>query len=113
MFTCQFTRGSVVLVAVLQASVVWGQRDGHEFRPVSPLPPELGFSYDHASTALEGALRGRAQLTYSAGAYWLALSQAMTCQEEARQLAIANRERFVNSQRANRAALENDWARGV
>jgi hypothetical protein len=80
---------------------------------VPPLPPELGFSCHHASTALEGALRGAAQLKHATGNYWLALSQASICREEARWLALANRRRFVSDQISLREWRETDRQRRI
>jgi hypothetical protein len=76
-----------------------------DYRPVPPLPAELGFSYHHASTALEGALRGQAAVTHAAGNYWLSVSQAMICHEIARGLAIENDQAWITFRTSNRQRI--------
>jgi hypothetical protein len=83
------------------------------FYPVPPLPPELGFAYHHASTAFEGALRGQAQRLHAAGNYWLAVSQALVCREQARALALANRQRWVDYRTGMRTRHESERERRI
>jgi hypothetical protein len=98
-YSCQNRNGlAAVLLFTLATTAVAqnGGEMGYDFyRPVSPLPPELQFTYDHASTALEGALRGQAQVIHASGNYWLSIAQAMICREQARTLDLLNRQRWV------------------
>jgi hypothetical protein len=55
-------------------------------QPVSPYPVEMGFYQDHASTALEGALRGKAAVIQALGNFQLSDSQARILREQARAL---------------------------
>jgi hypothetical protein len=112
------TKGCVLITVFSFATVAFAQvavsgRSSRFYRPRPPLPPELGFSYDHASTALEGALRGAAEYWHGLGSYWLALSQAYICREKARALAVANRERIVSDKIAMREWLEADRQRRI
>jgi hypothetical protein len=87
MFATKLSYGWVMLVLVSQATAL-GQLNPSdygppavEYRPVPPLPPDLNFTYHHASTAAEGWLRGQAALLHATGNYWLSLSQALICRE--------------------------------
>jgi hypothetical protein len=51
--------------------------------------------YHHASTAQEGALRGRAALRQADGNYLLSYSQAAILAEQHRWLALSNRQRWI------------------
>jgi hypothetical protein len=67
---------------------------GHDrpiHHPVVPLPVEFGFSQDHSSTALEGALRGKAAVIQAIGNFELSASQAAILREQARALERENR----------------------
>ena len=55
-------------------------------QPVAPLPVELGFSQDHASTAAEGFLRGKAEVIQAQGNFQLSKSQADILRQQARWL---------------------------
>jgi hypothetical protein len=112
MITQNFRNGLIALVfasvtsaASAQISNVATNGRPETYRPVSPLPPELGFCYDHASTALEGALRGQAQLTHAQGNYLLSLSQAQILSGVARSLQIENRGQWIDLRVANRNRL--------
>jgi hypothetical protein len=114
MFTEKFTTCFVLLLAVQATNALAQSRgDGTAkyFQPVQTLPPELGFSYDHASTAFEGALRGRAQLLHATGSYWLNSSQAQLYYEQARSLALENRRVWIESRAADRERIAANRAR--
>lgn len=94
--TCLF------LTLVLVPAPAFAQSDYGESRPpgpfhqpVSPLPPELAFSYHHASTAAEGWLRGWAQVIHAVGNYWLSRSQSDILAEQSRWLNLTNNQRLV------------------
>jgi len=74
-------------------------------------------TYDHASTAAEGALRGMADVTRSAGAANLMNSQAAGYWQDAQRRYIENRqygaETYFNMRAANRAAREAERRYGV
>ncbi len=116
MFAKRFKIQMVLIVFVSQMSSAFAWEAGQYgepseyFQPVSPLSPELGFSYHHASTAWEGALRGEAEVLHATGSYWLAITQALICREQARALALGNRQRWIEHCIAsrNRRALERD-----
>jgi hypothetical protein len=55
-------------------------------QPVSPYPVEFGFSQDHASTAAEGYLRGKAAVIQARGNFELSKSQADILRQQARWL---------------------------
>ena len=55
-------------------------------QPVAPLPVEFGFSQDHASTAAEGFLRGKAGVIQALGNFQLSKSQADILRQQARWL---------------------------
>lgn len=81
------------------------------YRPVSPLPPDLAFTNHHASTALEGSLRGEAQLVHASGNFWLSLAQAMICREHARTLSLNNQQQWLSFKAAVRKSYESDRQR--
>ncbi len=54
--------------------------------PVAPLPLEQGFTQDHASTAAEGFLRGKAQVIQARGNFLLSESQSRILRQQARWL---------------------------
>jgi hypothetical protein len=62
----------------------YGSPDVRYYTPIPPLPPELGFTYHHASTAAEGWLRGRAAVIHATGNYELSHAQAEILYELAR-----------------------------
>ncbi len=100
MFACKLTHACVLWVAVLQATAVaqterYSGPPGGHFPPVPPYPPDMFFTYDHASTAMEGALRGMAALRYADGSYLVNASQAAILREQARWLALDNKRRWV------------------
>jgi hypothetical protein len=102
-----------LLVAIVSATSAWAQPveyyaepPGGYYQPVPPLPPDYGFAYHHASTAAEGWLRGQAACIYAAGSYWLSVNQALICQEQARMLALANQQRWIDHCIAMRAQYE-------
>jgi len=64
---------------------------------VPPAPVEFGFTQDHSSTALEGALRGKAAVIQARGNFELSASQARILNEQARWL---NRENDLKQTRA-------------
>ena len=103
MFTTRLTNGCVLVLLVCLTTVALAEEPTQYSRPVPPIPPENGMSINHSSTALEGALRGTAQVIHATGNYWLAVSQALICREEARWLALSNRMRYVEY----RIALRN------
>lgn len=102
----------VLIVIVSQASAAMAQsggRDGWQtdfYQPVPPLPPELAFTYHHASTALEGALRGESQRIHAAGNYLISQAQAMICREQARALALGNQRRWIEYRVSMRNSYE-------
>lgn len=67
------------------------------YRPTPPWPPELGFSYDHASTVAEGWLRGMAAMIHARGNFWLSHAQATVMLEQAKWLKMANEVEKVRS----------------
>jgi hypothetical protein len=108
----------LLLLLVAQTSV-WAQPDNYDeppvgyYQPVPPLPPDLGFTYHHASTAAEGWWRGRAAYVHAVGDYWLSVSQALICREEARWQALTNRERWLQHCIALRRGYELDRQRRI
>jgi hypothetical protein len=110
----RFQNACILILIVSQASAAMAQsggRDGWQtdfYQPVPPLPPELAFMYHHASTALEGALRGQAQLIHARGGYWLSIAQAMICREQARTLALGNQRRWIEYRITRRQWRELD-----
>lgn len=100
MFASKLTLACILWVAVIQATALaQGERysgpAGGYFPPVPPYPPDMFFTYHHASTAREGALRGMAALRYADGAYLVSASQAAILQEQARWLALDNQRRYI------------------
>jgi hypothetical protein len=90
-----------ILLVLLGQSFAEAQSDRYEgpsggfYPPVAPWPPEMFFRYHHASTALEGALRGMAALRHADGSYLMSASQAAILNEQARWLALDNRQRWI------------------
>jgi hypothetical protein len=73
--------------AIAQTPESYGSNPPGPFhQPVPPLPVELGFTQDHASTAAEGYLRGKAAVIQALGNYQLSESQAEILREQARWL---------------------------
>lgn len=100
MFATKLHYGFLLLTLLSPASTLaqlcnYDEPPGGYHQPVSPLPPDFCFTYHHASTAAEGWLRGRAAVIHATGNYWLSVSQALICREQARWLALANRERWI------------------
>jgi hypothetical protein len=117
MFATRLTSGFVAF-ALLSPTALIAQPDSQPYvspeefyKPVPPLNPDLHFTYDHASTAAEGWLRGQAALTHATGSYWLSLSQALICREQARWLALDNQRRWIEYRRGLRAWREEDLTR--
>jgi hypothetical protein len=110
----RFRIACILIVIVSQTTAAMaqsGDRDGWQtdfYQPVPPLPPELCFMYHHASTALEGALRGQAQSIHARGSYWLSIAQAMICREQARSLALGNQRRWIEYRITRRQWRELD-----
>jgi len=83
---------SLVSLLTLSASIAQSPENytsigsGSIHQPVSPFPVEMGFSQHHSSTALEGALRGKAAVIQAWGNFELADSQAQILLEQARSL---------------------------
>jgi hypothetical protein len=107
----------MVLIIVSHGSAGLAQNGEQErsytdcYRPVPPLPPDLAFTNHHASTSLEGAIRGQAQLIRASGNFWLSLSQAMICHEQARAFVLDNKERWLEHSIALRKWYEFDHQR--
>jgi hypothetical protein len=113
MFRKELSLGCLLLVLAVQTSARaqpdnYGEPPGDHYQPVPPLPPDLGFTYHHASTAAEGWLRGRAAYIHAMGNYWLSVSQALICREEARWMALTNRQRWIDHCIALRRFYELD-----
>lgn len=108
-----------ILLAALVSSAAAEQAQQSErekrytdyFRPISPLPPDLAFTNHHASTALEGSLRGQAQLVHASGNFWLSVAQAMICREHARTLSLDNLQQWLLFKAAVRKSYESDRQR--
>lgn len=60
-------------------------------QPVAPFPIEQGFSQDHASTAAEGFLRGKAEVIQALGNFQLSESQSRILRQQARWLERENK----------------------
>jgi hypothetical protein len=117
MLAAKFSKGCVLLALVCNTTVALGQYQGGETPPRfyqwQSLPLDLAFGYQHASTALEGALGGRAEVIRAKGDCWLAVSQAKISSEQARKLALENRKRFVGDKIAERECREADQKRRI
>jgi len=95
---------SLLLTLVLVPVTAFGQSDFGDYQPsgpfhqpVPPLPPELAFSYHHASTPAEGWLRGWAQVIHATGNYLLSRSQSAIVAEQARALDLSNDRRLIEN----------------
>ena len=115
MFAKKLQGACVVLALVYSPSATLAQNNGSAdgwpesfYQPVSPLPPDLGFTYHHASTAAEGWQRGRAALIHARGNYWLSVSQAAIQFEVARSLEQYNHRQWIAFCIANRERLKTD-----
>ena len=120
MFATKLSYGFVVLILLSSTTALaqhshdgYGVPSEEFYKPVSPLPPDLHFTYHHASTAAEGWLRGRAALLHAQGNYMLAASQAMICHEQARWLALDNRQRWLEHRFWLKAWHEADLQRRI
>ena len=107
MFANRIKKGCILLVLASQATVAWAQTGSSESF-YTPRPPEYRFRQHHSSTAYEGARRADAQYVYSVGAYWLLVRQSLIYREQARRLAIENRDLFVQSQQRYWKGLAQD-----
>ncbi len=82
------------MVALVSVNVVVAQSPedyqnvvpGPYHQTVAPFPVEFGFTQHHSSTALEGALRGKAAVIQALGSFELSDSQARILREQARWL---------------------------
>ena len=115
MFAKKFQGACVVLALLHQTSAALAQNNGSDYgwrerfyQPVAPLPPDLGFTYHHASTAGEGWQRGRAAVIHARGNYWLSVSQAAIQFEVARSLDQYNHRQWIAFCVANRERLKAD-----
>ena len=118
MFCTKLSLGCLLMVLVFSTAVQaqpanYDEPPGGHYRPVPPLPPDLGFTYHHASTAAEGWWRGRAAYIHAAGNYLLSESQALICREEARWIALANHERWISYRIAMHRWYELDRQRRI
>ena len=120
MFATRLSHGFVVLILLSSTTALaqhshdgYGVPSEEFYKPVPPLPPDLHFTYHHASTAAEGWLRGRAALLHAQGNYMLAASQAMICHEQARSLALDNRQRWLEHRFWLKAWHEADLQRRI
>jgi len=78
-----------------------------DFDPTPPWPPELAFTYHHASTAAEGYLRGLSSVIHAEGTYLLSRYQAAVFMEYAKSLKDHNHRQWVAfcmAERERRAA---------
>ena len=107
----RFRNVCTLILIISQGTAAIAQTDF--FQPVPPLPPELAFTYHHASTALEGAFRGQAQLVHATGNFWLSIAQAMICREQARALALSNQRRWIEHRNTLRQWHELDRQRRI
>jgi hypothetical protein len=72
--------------AVAQSPDSYTHQPERFFQPVSPIPVEQGFFQDHASTAAEGYLRGKAAVIQARGNFRLSEAQAQILRQQARSL---------------------------
>jgi hypothetical protein len=61
------------------------------YQPTPTMPSDMFFTQHHSSTALEGALRGRAAVIHAWGNYYINRAQALILREQARALYRENR----------------------
>jgi hypothetical protein len=120
MFVKKYQIGCIVILVVSQASSAVAQRSGNNdhspsthLTPVLQRPPEIGLTYDHASTALEGMERGQVALLHATGDYWLNVNQALICREQARSLALANKQQWVDYRIGMRTWREGERQRRI
>ncbi len=100
MFANKLKQACVLLVLLGQTTVLaqserYGGPAGGYYQPVPTWPVEMFHWQHHCSTALEGALRGWANLVQANGNYLISASQAAILAEQARWLSLDNRQRWV------------------
>lgn len=110
--------GAATLVAAvtLTSSAAFGQASHRwpvrtrppVFTPTPSWPVEMFFNYHHASTAEEGAQRGRAQVIQAEANYLLNASQAGILNQQARSLALDNDQQWVEDQIARKEWRETE-----
>jgi hypothetical protein len=97
------------MAQVPQASPTFGGQPGVSF-PIVPVPPgfgaRLGPDYHHASTALEGAMRGVAEIQNASANQALGFSAAQINFETARRMQMEDRVRNVETYWAARNAWQ-------
>jgi hypothetical protein len=67
------------------------------YQPVPTMPPDMFFTHHHSSTALEGALRGRAAVIHAWGNNYVNRAQALILREQARALYRENRVKLTQA----------------
>ena len=91
-FAAKMVAISYSTYAIAQTSEFYSSTPPEPFhQPVAPLPVGLGFSQDHASTAGEGLLRGKAEVIQALGNFQLSESQSRILRQQARWLERENR----------------------
>jgi len=103
----------ILLALVSQARPALAQIGPNEYswpreyyEPVPPLPPHLGESYHHDSTAAGNILRGWSSVVHASGSYWLSVSQAAILWEVAAALDERNHWQRVAFRAGNQQRLE-------